>query len=128
MKPSLFLVLAALLAAAPQAASAQEQCTRETLTVRGVPVTIGLCASERPAAVPGQISAAVVGTYSAPGGSYTRSSTMRFVTGEGPSRVLENAPLRELGLKGTLHLTLVYVGGQLHIESALLTPGAITIK
>ncbi len=53
---------------------------------------------------------------------------MRFIAGDGPSRVLENVELAQLGLQGTLHLTLVYAGGAVHIESALLTPGAVTIK
>lgn len=100
----------------------------ETLVVRGTPVAIGLCATDAPARAPGQLVVSVEGTYSAPGGSFSRTSMMRFITGEGPSRVLENVPLAQLGLKGTLHLTLVYSGGLLHIESALLTPGAITIK
>ena len=53
---------------------------------------------------------------------------MRFVTGEGTTRVLENVDLAGVGLGGTLHLTLAYVDGLVHIENAMLTPGAITIK
>ncbi|MEO9169641.1 MAG: hypothetical protein ABI282_00445 [Candidatus Baltobacteraceae bacterium] len=127
MKTWTFLLLAAALAVVPAAAAAQDNCSRETLPVRGTPVTIGYCVSDAVRAA-GEVSVAAAGTFSAPGGSYSRSSTMRFITGEGPSRVLENVPLAQLGLRGTLHLTLVYSGGLLHIESALLTPGAITIK
>jgi hypothetical protein len=42
--------------------------------------------------------------------------------------VLESLDLSKLGLSGTLHLTLAYVQGLVHVEGALLTPGAITIK
>ena len=70
----------------------------------------------------------VTEAYSSSGGSMTRSTTLRFITGEGPSRVLENVNLAELGLTGTLHLTLVYAGGEVRVEKAMLTPGAIIIK
>ncbi|MBV8638216.1 MAG: hypothetical protein JO322_09040 [Candidatus Eremiobacteraeota bacterium] len=67
-------------------------------------------------------------SYSSSGGSFSRSAKLRFVTGEGPSRVLENVDLDKLGLTGTLHLTLVYAGGEVRVENAMLTPGAIIIK
>ena len=71
----------------------------------------------------------VEATYSAPGGSFTESTTLLFVSGEGPARMLQSVKLARLGLTGTLHLTLQYgTDGVLHIESAMLTPGAITIK
>ena len=128
MKRPLILLFGIALSLAPAFAGAQERCSRETLSVRGVPVTIGYCAAAKAAPPAGALAVAVEGTYSAPGGSFSRTSVMRFITGEGPSRVLENVPLGALGLKGTLHLTLVFSGGLIHIESALLTPGAITIK
>ena len=128
MKSLLSFALAIAAALSPIVAGAQDRCSHETLVVRGTPVAIGLCSVEAPARTPGQVVVSVEGTYSAPGGAFSRTGTMRFITGEGPSRVLENVPLAQLGLKGTLHLTLVYSGGLLHIESALLTPGAVTIK
>ncbi|MDQ2865465.1 MAG: hypothetical protein M3R51_04510 [Candidatus Eremiobacteraeota bacterium] len=128
MKASLPTLLALLLAALPATASAQERCSHETLAVRGVPVTIGYCVAQPPTAVAGAVLVSATAAFKAPGGSFTRTNTMRFITGEGPSRVLENVPLASLGLKGMLHLTLLYSSGTLHIESALLTPGAITIK
>ncbi|MDP9110638.1 MAG: hypothetical protein M3M96_03270 [Candidatus Eremiobacteraeota bacterium] len=122
-----YAILAAILAAVPPAAGAQDHCSHETLAVRGTPVTVGYCADES-AHGPSQVSVAVTGSYSAPGGSFSRRSTMHFITGEGPSRVLENVPLAQLGLKGILHLTLIYAAGVVRIESAMLTPGAVTIK
>jgi hypothetical protein len=129
MKSSSLFVIAAMLASVPSAAYAQDHCSRETLTVRSTPVTIGYCLSgEGPRAGGGVVALAVNETYNAASGSFARASTMRFVTGEGPSRVLENVALDQLGLHGTLHLTLVYAGGLVRIESAMLTPGAITVK
>ena len=70
----------------------------------------------------------VAATYSAPGGSLQRALELHFLEGEGTSRVLESLDLGKLGLAGTLHLTLAYSRGQVRLEGALLTPGAITIK
>ena len=123
------MVAAALLAIFPSVASAQDHCSRETLTVRGTPVTIAYCVAGEPAKGAGNaLVMNVQGNFSAAGGSFSKSGPMRFIAGDGPSRVLENVELAQLGLQGTLHLTLVYTGGQVRIESAMLTPGAVTIK
>ena len=121
------LVAAVLVAAVPAAAPAQNHCSRETLTVRGTAVTISYCPSAPTGNGP-EVTVPVAEAYSSTGGTMSRSTTLRFVTGEGPSRVLENVNLAELGLTGTLHLTLVYTGGEVRIENAMLTPGAIIIK
>lgn len=121
------LVAALLVAVLPAAAPAQNHCSRETLTVRGTAVTITYCPSA-PAGTSPEVTVPVTEAYSSSGGSFTRRATLRFITGEGPSRVLENVNLAQLGLTGTLHLTLVYAGGEVRIENAMLTPGAIVIK
>src|SRR5579863_4291541 len=94
------------LAAVPAGATAQDHCTRETLSIRGTAAT---------AAGP-ELSLPVAETYSAPGGSISRTVTLRFIAGDGPSRVLENLDLTPLGLSGTLHLTLMYSGGVVRVE------------
>jgi hypothetical protein len=127
MKSLPMLALAATLAL-PVPAGAQDHCTRETLTVRGTPVTIGYCITGGAVVNGPEVALPVAETYSAPGGSFSRSTTMRFIAGDGPSRLLENADLSRIGMTGTLHLTLVYSAGSVHIENALLTPGAVTIK
>ena len=124
---SLPLLAVLLVAAIPPAVTAQSHCSRETLRVRGTPVTITYCPSAPGGGGP-EVTVPVAATYTSPGGSISRSSTLRFVSGEGPSRVLENVNLAELGLTGTLHLTLVYAGGEVRVEKAMLTPGAIIIK
>jgi hypothetical protein len=119
---------AALLAIFPLGAGAQPHCSRETLPVRGTPVTIAYCITGQHAAPAGEEDLPVQATYSTAATSFTRSSTMRFVTSAGPARLLESVDLAPLGLQGTLHLTLVYASGLVRIQNALLTPGAVTIK
>jgi len=112
------------------AASAQTgRCTRETLPIKGTPLTASYCvASEASAPAGHDLPVQVVATYATPHGSFTQQSTLQFIAGESASRVIEDVALTRVGLDGTLHLTLVYRGGLVHVESALLTPGAITVK
>jgi hypothetical protein len=123
------LALTLALAAIPMAAPAQTgNCTKETLPVRGTPVTVSYCVSGSHKAPGSELLVTVAATYSAPGGSFTEDPVLHFIAAEGPSRVIEDVDLTKLGTAGTLHLTLIYKGNQVSIESALLTPGAITIK
>lgn len=123
------VVLGLTLIAAMRPAAAAPACTQETLNVRGTPVTIGYCISGPARSVGGdEIVVPTVASYGAPGGSFSRTSQLHFVAGEGVSRVIENLDLGRVGLTGTLHLTLAYSGGLVHVDGALLTPGAITIK
>jgi len=125
---TLHLVAAALALALPLSARAEGTCSHETLSVRDTPVTIGYCVTG-PAAVSGsEVALPVSASYSAPGGSFSKASTLRFISGEGPARILQSVDLDPLGITGTLHLTLLYSAGAVRIENALLTPGAITIK
>ncbi|HEY5257679.1 MAG TPA: hypothetical protein VIJ12_04805 [Candidatus Baltobacteraceae bacterium] len=119
----------AVLLLAPAAAGAAGQCSRETLAVPGSPVTVSYCVAGAPSAGPGdELLVPVSESYSAPGGSYADSATLHFLTGESASRQIAAVDLTRLGSTGTLHLTLVYHGGLVSVESAILTPGAIKIK
>lgn len=121
------LLAAALLA--PACATAQNRCSQETLTVRGAAVTIGYCVSSTPKKEPGsELLVPVHATYSSSSGSSSEDMTLHFIAGEGESRVIHNVDLSKIGSSGTLHLTLVYNGSTVGIESATLSPGAITIK
>jgi hypothetical protein len=110
-------------------AGAQNHCTSEVLKVKGTPVTVGYCVV---GTVPGSGSregaVRVAETYSSPHGSFKQTSPLAFIPGDEPSRVIEDVSLADLGITGTLHLTLVMQGGAVHVEAAMLTPGAITIK
>lgn len=113
------------------AASAQpaERCTRETLSVRGTPVTAAYCVSAvGPATAGRDLPVRVSETYSTAHATFSQDAVLRFIAGEEASRVIEDVGLERLGLEGTLHLTLLLHSGQVRIEGAMLTPGAITIK
>jgi len=121
--------LALVLAAVPVGGAAQAHCTRETLIVRGSPVTVAYCVQGEPRSTTAdELVVPVSATFGGPGGSYSRASELHFVAGERISRVLESVDLRTIGLDGTLHLTLAYTAGEVRVEGAMLTPGAITIK
>ncbi|HEX3671500.1 MAG TPA: hypothetical protein VHT92_07340 [Candidatus Cybelea sp.] len=123
-----FAVVAAFIACMLSAAAAP-QCTQETLTVEGRPVTIGYCISGSLRSNGAEeIVVPVVATYAASGKVLREPIELHFIAGERVSRVLQSLELTQLGLTGTLHLTLAYSRGLVRVEGALLTPGAITIK
>lgn len=124
-----FALAAFLAVVLGQAASAQtgSHCTREILSVKGTPVTIGYCVVGTQGNG-GERTVQVAETYSSPRGQFSQTSPLGFIDGDQPSRVIEDVALSQLGITGTLHLTLVMRGGAVHIEAAMLTPGAITIK
>lgn len=112
-------------------ASAQSsaRCTREVLSVRGMPITTAYCISTMPSAPAGRdLPVRVLETYSSARGSFSQEATLRFIAGEADSRVIEDVALERLGLQGTLHLTLLLRNQRVRVDSAMLTPGAITIK
>lgn len=119
----------ALTLAAGTGARAAEACSHETLSIRATPVNVAYCVLRAGRAKPGEsVPLALNETYASPRGSLNRTVTVQFIAGENPSRAIEDVPLEPLGLTGTLHVTLAYAGGLVRIESAILTPGAITIK
>jgi hypothetical protein len=111
-------------------ASAQpsSRCSREVLPVRGTPVTAGYCVADVGTGANHELPVRVTESYSSPHGAFAQEATLRFIAGESSSRVIEDVDLARLGLTGTLHLTLVFHGGLVRVESALLTPGAVTVK
>lgn len=125
------LMAAALAISLGSSASAQptSRCTRETLMVRGTPLTASYCVSAVGAAAAGRdLPVRVSETYSTPHASFSQDATLRFIAGEDASRVIEDVALERLGMEGTLHLTLLLRGSLIRVEGAILTPGAITIK
>jgi hypothetical protein len=122
-------VVVAVFTACTLPAAAVPQCTQETLTVEERPVTIAYCigGSLRSNGAE-EIVVPVAATYTTTGKALRQAIELHFIAGEGTSRVLESLDLTQLGLTGTLHLTLVYARGLVRVEGALLTPGAITIK
>lgn len=123
-----FALLAVALAGALGAPAGAAPCSKETLTVRGVPVVVQYCIAGDPQTSGAATVVAVDSTYTSGDASFARRSTLRFISGEGPGSVLESVDLAGLGLTGTLHLTLGYAGGEVHVLGALLTPGAVIVK
>ena len=124
----LVLTSALSCALAASAAAQDDRCTSETLQVRGTPVTIALCVTALPKVAPArEMPVEETETYATPSTSFTRISSLRFISGP-VSRVIEDVDIGRLRIDGTLHLTLELAGGAVHIEGALLTPGAITLK
>ena len=123
------LTLALVLSVSAVAGAQSSRCTRETLPVRGTTLTAGYCVTAEASAPAGHdLAVHVSESYATPRSSFTQLSTLQFIAGESSSRVIEDVALAKLGLEGTLHLTLVYRGGLVRVESAVLTPGPITIK
>ena len=121
-------VILLLIAAATRPAAAA-QCSAQTLMVEATPVTVSYCLNGPTHSTGTQeIAVPVVSTYSTHSRTVSHPGELHFLAGEGVSRVIESLDLTQLGLTGTLHLTLAYVGGLVQVEGALLTPGAITIK
>ncbi|MBV8489133.1 MAG: hypothetical protein JO199_01295 [Candidatus Eremiobacteraeota bacterium] len=119
----------AFLAALPVSAQAAANCTQETLSVRGTPLTVSYCVQAPARAGPdGELVVAVLGSFGGPSGTFSRPSELHFVGGEPVSRVVQDVDLHPAGLDGTLHLTLVLAGGLVRVEGAMLTPGALTLK
>ncbi len=124
-----FVIIAFFAASSLRAVSAAPQCTQETLTVEGRPVTIGYCITGALRSNGAEeVVVPVTASYAAAGTAFTRAIELHFIAGERVSRVLQSLDLTKLGLTGTLHLTLAYSKGLVRVEGALLTPGAITIK
>lgn len=110
-------------------ASAQEGCTHETLIVKGTPVRASYCVTRTSRAPSSrEVLVTVAQTFSSPKGSFSEDAPLQFVAGVDPARVIQDVDLTQAGIAGTLHLTLSYRSGLIHIEAAMLTPGAITIK
>ncbi|MHB8177282.1 MAG: hypothetical protein ACYDA5_01925 [Vulcanimicrobiaceae bacterium] len=124
---ALALLLTTALACAAPALGAT--CTRDTLTVRGVALYVNYCIVAPPTALPGdETSVTVAETFTSGSRTYRRTSILQFIAGQASSRVIESVSLASVGLHGTLHTTLLYRNGQVRLDGALLTPGAIVIR
>lgn len=105
------------------------RCTHDTLSIQGQAVAATYCVTSPGRAAPGQeFRVGVTETFIASRREISQPVSLAFIAGEANSRVIEDLPLERLRLTGTLHLTLGLRGGLVRIESAILTPGAITIR
>ncbi len=125
------LVLAAALAAAtPAAPRGAESCSNDAFSVDGHALAVQICAPAA-APVPEKGKRAIVSlreTVSSGGVSFVRSTTFEYLPGAESSRTIDDVPLSGLGIAKTLHLTIGFKPGDVHLEHALLIPGAVPLK
>ena len=117
-------------AATPAAPRADDACTTEAFTIEGRAVTLQFCA---PAAVPpaekGKRAVVVLReTVSAGGVTFVRAATLDYHQGAESSRAIDDVPLDKLNIAKTLHLSVEFKPGSVHLEHVLLIPGAIPLK
>lgn len=118
-------IAAALVLAGGCAASAQpDRCSRESLPLDGGAIAVTLCVSGEAAA--GRIQ--IAETYARGSASVSRAQTIDVVAGADATRALNDVPLDPLGVRKSLHVTIVYRDGQATVEHAMLLPGAIVLK
>lgn len=125
-----FAVTIALLGTVPAGAQG-DACSRDTLTVDGSPVEVTLCVPPSPVARKGEgkaVSVSVSETFAAGGATFSRSVPLDFLEGSETSRTIDDVPLHKLGIKKALHLTIAYRAGTVHLEHAMLVPGAVSLK
>jgi hypothetical protein len=106
-------------------ASAQgERCSRDALTIDGIPVAARFCVP----ADAGASNTSVTETFTAKGRTVAKTTPLAVVAGALTSRTIDDIDLAPLGLKRALHMTLAYRAGSVELEHALALPGAIPIK
>ena len=120
-------LVAALAMLAPSVVRADAPCSTRTLTVTGKAVTISFCPQSVSRNGNGEIVVHAQEHVSASGTSVVNARVFRFLAGEQTSRAIEILPLNGVGISGELHLSLAYRDGEITIESAVLTPGAIPV-
>lgn len=115
--------LVAFLAAGTAALAQADNCSHDTLTVDGAPVTAAFCV-----AGPAAARVTVNETFERGGKQFSRPLTIDVVNGATVTRAVSDVPLTELGSDKTLHLTVAYRPGSAVLEHALLLPGAVVLK
>ncbi|MBC5809815.1 MAG: hypothetical protein GIW95_03025 [Candidatus Eremiobacteraeota bacterium] len=126
--------LAAVLAVAPaeKSSSPSPNCSHDTFTVDGRPLTVDICALVSPSAPrrpqDGRSTLLVTETLASKDLTFSRQASLEILAGADVSRTIDDVPLDKVGSRRTLHITLAYRGGTLKLEHALLIPGAIPLK
>ena len=120
-------IVTALAMLMPSAVRANAPCSTRTLTVTGKAVTISFCPQSVSRNDNGEIIVHAQEQVNASGTSVVNARVFAFLAGEQTSRAIEILPLNGVGIAGKLHLSLAYHDGEITIESAVLTPGAIPV-
>lgn len=126
----------ALLIGATASSAAAASCSTDTFTIDGSAVTLEICLAVAPDPAVGRHGSALKAapavldeTFSVKGQPpLARALPLDAVPSDEPSRTIDDAPLQKLGIARTLHLTIVVRSSGVHLEHALLVPGALTLK
>jgi hypothetical protein len=126
----------AFLIGATVPSAAAGTCSTDTFTIDGSAVTLDMClgAAPDPAASrhgsPAKAPAATLTeTFTVKGQPpLVRALPLDALPADEPSRTIDDVPLEKLGLARTLHLTIAVRSSGVHLEHALLVPGALTLK
>lgn len=123
-----FVGLAALalpVAAAPVSGAATA-CSSDTFSVDGAPLVVEVCAPAGPA-VAGKVT--LTERFTVKGQPpLVRLLIVDVLPKAESSRSIDDVALAQLGIAGTLHVTVVYRTGSARLEHALLIPGAVGLK
>jgi len=126
-----FAFAATVFTVAVSAAAQSQICSRETLVIDAAPVLIVLCALPAPTPTGGAavVLIPVSESLSTKAASFARTVDLQFLAGSEVSRSIDDVPLARLGFANeSLHLTISRTPGALHLEHALLLPGALPLK
>ncbi|GAC1299747.1 MAG: hypothetical protein NVSMB19_04750 [Vulcanimicrobiaceae bacterium] len=127
--PSLASGLAVLAGLPLAATAAPAGCSSDAFVVKGAALVVELCAVATTPHPGSKSPVTVTETITAKGQpALVRKVALDAALGDEISRTIDDAPLQALGIAGTLHMTLAYKSGAVHLEHALLVPGAIALK
>ncbi len=115
--------VALVLTAASAASASSDRCTKDALTIEGVPVMATICVPAGASGSKVTVSETLVGSAGT-----LNHTTIFDLLPAGVSRTVDDIVLEKLGSKRTLHVTLAYREGVVTLEHALLLPGAIPVK
>jgi len=101
-----------------------ERCTHDTLGIDGAAVVARFCIPAEAAAP----SVNVTETFTAKGKTLAKTTPLAIVTGALTSRTIDDIDLSSIGIARSLHMTLAYRAGAVHLEHALALPGATPVK
>lgn len=101
-----------------------DRCTSDALTVDGIAIAARFCVPAGAAAP----SVSVTETFGAGGKIVAKTLALAVVPDALTSRTIDDVDLTPLGAKHSLHMTLAYRGGLVHLEHALALPGAVPVK
>jgi len=128
MLPIVVLALTSGLLAAttPSASVAETGCSSDVFAIDGSSVSLAICASDAPKTASKTVVTERFVVKNMP--DLVRELALDRLPGADSARAIDDVSLEKLGISRTLHLTVALKGGTVHLEHALLIPGAVALK